>query len=60
MVTEQTALTDRERLIVEQVAKERGITVEEAAEQLCKEALAARIRRKTGHAPAKVYELRKK
>lgn len=54
---DQTALSERERAAVQQVADQRGITFEEAAEQLAKEGLASRVRRKTGKAPAKVYEL---
>ena len=57
MGTEQTALSDRERQAVEQVAQQRGITFEEAVEQMAKEGLASRVRRKTGRAPAKVYSL---
>lgn len=60
MPAEQTALTERERQAVEQVAQQRGITFEEAIEQMAKEGLASRVRRKTGRAPAKVYELRRK
>jgi hypothetical protein len=45
---------------VEQVAQQRGITFEEAVETLAKEGLASRVRRKTGRAPAKVYEIRRK
>lgn len=60
MATEHTALTDKEREAVQQVADQRGITLEEAAEQLAKEGLASRVRRKTGKAPARVYELRRK
>lgn len=55
MPTEQTAFSDRERQAIEQVAHQRGITFEEAVEQMAKEAIAARVRRKTGRAPAKVY-----
>jgi hypothetical protein len=55
--TEQTAFSERERNAVQQVADQRGITFEEAAEQMAKEGLASRVRRKTGRAPAKVYEL---
>jgi hypothetical protein len=57
---EHTALSDRELYALEQVAQQRGISVEECAEQMAKEALEARVRRKTGRAPAKVYELRRK
>jgi hypothetical protein len=53
---EQTALTDRERQAIEQVAAQRGITFEEASEQLAKEGLASRVKRRTGHRPAKVIQ----
>jgi hypothetical protein len=57
---EHTALSEREKQAIQAVADQRGITFEEAAEQRAKEGLAARVRRKTGKAPAKVYELRRK
>lgn len=57
---EQTALSEKQREIVEQVAQQRGISFEEAADQLAKEGLASRVRRKTGKLPAKVIELRRK
>lgn len=57
MATEHTALSERERQAVQQVADQRGITFDEAIEQMAKEGLAARVRRKTGRAPAKVYDL---
>jgi predicted kinase len=60
VATEQTALSERERQALEQVAAQRGVTFEEAVEQMAKEGLASRVRRKTGKAPARVYELRKK
>jgi hypothetical protein len=60
MPTEQTALSEKEREAVQQVANQRGITFEEAIEQLAKEGLASRVRRKTGKLPARVYELRKR
>lgn len=52
-----TNLSDRERDAVQRVADQRGITFEEAIEQMAKEGLAARVRRKTGRAPAKVYDI---
>jgi predicted kinase len=52
-----TALSERERQLVEQVAQQRGITYEEAAEMLAKEGLESRVRRRTGRAPAKVYDM---
>jgi hypothetical protein len=57
MPEEQTSFSEREKVWIEQVAHERGITFEEACEQLAKEALAARVRRGTGRAPARVYDL---
>jgi predicted kinase len=60
MPAEQTALSEKERKAVEQVAEQRGITFEEASEQLAKEGLASRVKRKTGKLPARVYEIRRK
>lgn len=57
MATEHTALSDSEREAVQQVADQRGISFEEAVEAMAKEGLAARVRRKTGRAPAKVYDM---
>ena len=45
-------LSDDERKLVEQVAIERGVSVDEAASQLVSEALSKRVRRKTRRAPA--------
>jgi hypothetical protein len=52
---EHTALSERQA--IEAIAQQRGVTFEEAIEQMAKEGLASRVRRKTGRAPAKVYEL---
>lgn len=60
MPVEHTALSERERQAVQQVAEQRGISFEEAVEMLTKEGLASRVRRKTGKAPARVYEIGKK
>ncbi len=58
MAQEQhTALSERERAAVEQVAAQRGVTFDEAIEQMAKEGLAARVRKRTGRMPAKVYEI---
>jgi len=57
VATEQTAFSDRERAAIEAVAAQRGVTFEEAIEQLAKEGLASRVRKKTGRAPARVYDL---
>lgn len=60
MATEQTALSEREREAVEAVAKQRGTTFDEAVEQMAKEGLASRVRRKTGRNPARVYTIPKR
>ena len=57
MPAEQTAFSERERQAVQQVADQRGISFEEAVEQMAKEGLAQRVRRKTGRGPARVYDL---
>lgn len=53
-------MNEQERELVEQVARQRGISFEEAIEQMAKEGLASRVRKKTGKAPAKVFEFRGK
>lgn len=60
MPAEHTALSERERQAVEQVAQQRGISFQDALDQMAREGLASRVRRKTGRAPARVYELRRK
>ena len=55
-----TALSEPERQAIEQVARQRGVTFDEAVEQMAKEGLAARVRRKTGRLPAKVYQMPKR
>lgn len=53
-------MSEAERQAIERVAHERGVTFEEAAGQLAKEGLASRVRRRTGKAPARVYDLPKR
>lgn len=48
----QTAFGDRERELIEAVAQERGISFEEAVNQLASEGLANRVRKRTGRRPA--------
>lgn len=55
MAVEQTAMSEQERRAVERIAADRGVSIEEAAEQMCREALSLRVRRVTGRPPAKVY-----
>lgn len=54
----QLPLSDAEMRIVKAVAKRDGITEDEAASKLVQAALARRVKRKTGHTPAKVYGIR--
>lgn len=49
-------MSEQERMAVERIAAQRGVTFEQAAEQMCKEGLALRVRRVTGRPPAKVYD----
>lgn len=52
---DEIALSDFELAIVERVAKERGITTNEAATQLMRESLAQRVRQHLGRQPARNY-----
>ncbi len=53
------ALTDRERQLIERVAAERGVTFEEAADQLVHEAIADKFKRRLGRVPAQVYTIKR-
>ena len=53
-------MTAKEWLQVKRVAQQHNITVEEAAAQLISAGLTRRVRRRTGKAPAKVYEALRK
>jgi hypothetical protein len=57
---EKTTLSKREMDLVRRVADQWGVSVEEAADRLRREGLEQRVRRKTGRAPAKLYDLRRK
>lgn len=57
MPDELTAFSEQERKAIEQVAALRGVSFEEAAQQMCSEGLARRVRRSTGKPPAKVYQM---
>lgn len=56
----QTTLTQREREMVKRIAARDGISEDEAASNLVSAALARRVKKRTGKAPAKVYSMRKK
>lgn len=53
-------LTDKERELVRRVAATEGVTEEEAASKLVSDALARRVKKRTGRTPAKVYQIRGK
>lgn len=55
-----TALTQEEIELVRTIARRDGITEDEAATRLFSAALARRVRRRTGKAPARVYSMRKR
>lgn len=55
-----TALSEQEMELVRRVAKRDGITVDEAATNLGKAALARRTRKRTGKAPARVYSIKRR
>lgn len=54
------SFSDREREVLERVAAERGISMEEAADQLIHEAIAQRFKQRLGRVPAQVYQLKKR
>ena len=56
--TELTSMNAAERAMVKRVADRDGITEEEAASNLAKAWLENKVRRKTGHGPARVYPIR--
>lgn len=60
MTDSKTAFSGKELAVLEQIAKRDGITVEEAATNLGKAALARRVKKRTGKAPARVYDMRRK
>jgi hypothetical protein len=54
---DNTALSKKEMEVIERIAKRDGISVDEAATNLGKAALARRVKRRTGKTQAKVYDL---
>lgn len=57
---DRTTLTKQERALLKRIADRDGVTEDEAASRLVKEAIARRVKRRTGKAPAKVYEVNRK
>lgn len=54
---QELRLSDRELAVIQSYADENGLTIEEAATQLIKNAIAKRFRKSLGRGPAKVYSL---
>lgn len=59
-VTASLALSKKEMEQVERVAKQKGISTDEAATLLFSAGLAKRVKRSTGKSPAKVYSMKKR
>jgi hypothetical protein len=57
---EPLSLSNAELEQVRKIARREGISVEEAASKLVQSALARRVRRRTGKAPARVYSIKKR
>ncbi len=53
-------LTEQERDLVKRIADRDGVTLDQAATRLAKDALARRVKKRTGKTPARVYELPRK
>lgn len=51
-------MNDKELDLVRRVAERDGISIDEAATNLGKAALARRVKKRTGKAPARVYEMK--
>jgi hypothetical protein len=57
---DNTTLTKSERELVKRIADRDGVSEDEAATRLVKQALARRVRKRTGKAPARVYSIKRK
>jgi hypothetical protein len=56
--TTDVSFSDRELVVISRVALERGITVEEAANELIHEGIAQRFKQRLGRQPATVYPIK--
>lgn len=52
------SFSDREMALIHRVAQERGITPEEAANELIHEGIAQRFKQRLGRVPAQVYPMK--
>lgn len=57
---ESTTFTKAELAVITRIAERDGVTVEEAATRLGQEALARRVKKRTGKTAARVYPMRKR
>ena len=55
-----TVLSKVEREIVKRIAERDGVSEDEAASKLVSAALARRVKKKTGKAPARVYSIKRR
>jgi hypothetical protein len=56
----ETVLSKAELALLRRIADRDGVSIDVAASRLASEALALRVRKRTGKAPAKVYGIRKR
>lgn len=54
------SFSDRELALIQRIAQERGVSVEEAANELIHEAIAQKFKRGLNRQPAQVYTLKKR
>lgn len=55
-----TTLSRAERDMVKRIAERDGVTEDEAATRLVKQALARRVKKRSGKSPARVHEIKRK
>lgn len=53
------SFSEREMALIQRVAQERGISIEEAANELIHEAIAQRFKKGLGRQPAQVYSIKR-
>lgn len=54
------SLSKDEAQLAKEIAKQKGITEEEAASLVIKGAIARRVKKRTGKSPARVYSIKRK
>lgn len=57
---DRTTLSKAERDALRRIAERDGVSEDEAATRLCREALARLVKKRSGKPPAKVYTMRKR